>query len=86
MAEAVKAKVAKMKIESLSVLGLQNMKMFLFTINHLFRCIVVALKKGLFPIYYKRLEKKCFKNIKFTVILRYCKIFEDTFFLILCDS
>ena len=76
----MEAKVAKMPIESFSVLGLQNMKMFLVTINLLFRSILVALKRGLFPIYYIRLEKKFFKTSKFTVILGYCKIFEDTFF------
>ena len=56
--------MAKMPIESFSVLGLQNMKSFLITINPLFRGIVVALKRGLFPIYHIRLEKSIFKNIK----------------------
>ena len=66
LASHMEAKVAKMPIESFSVLGLQSLKMYLFTINLLFRSILIALKRGLFPIYHIRLEKSVFKNLIIT--------------------
>ena len=68
------AKVAKMLIESFSVLGLQNMKRFLFTINPFFRIILVALNI-FYYLPHKIGKKESSETSKSTLILRDSKLF-----------
>ena len=65
-ASHMEATVAKMPIESFSVLGLQSLKMYLFIINLSFRSILIDLKRGLLPIDHIRLEKSVSKNLPIT--------------------
>ena len=59
----LEVKVAKLPIEIFSVLDLQNMKMFLFSIIPLFRSISVALQSRIFPICHLRLKKMSSKTL-----------------------
>ena len=81
-ASHMEAKVAKLPIESSSVLGLQNMKIFLFTINPLFRCIVISSspEKGTFSYLSHKIGKNCLQKSYNILRSQYNLVFLKIFF------
>ena len=77
----MEAKVGKIgkkvtNINSLCARQLLNLERFIFNINPLFRSILVAKKRGLFPIYHKRLKKLSSKTLKLPMLSNVIQISE----------